>query len=148
VALVVFGPRRIPEMARKAGKLLHEFRQVSNEFKSTWENEVKLDEDEKSAFDFSEQSIAREKTQADYIHPAELAEKEAESARENADSTDATDATDATDEDIEFKNQSAKAAKELTKDNPAPEIREVTDQAELAKIINDNDISSDKTNWL
>ena len=60
VALVVFGPRKIPEMARKAGKLMAELRSVSDDFKSTWEREAALDEDEKKAFDFSDEAIARE----------------------------------------------------------------------------------------
>lgn len=54
VALLVFGPRKIPELARKAGKIMQELRQVSNEFRSTWEREVNLDDDEKKAFDFND----------------------------------------------------------------------------------------------
>lgn len=57
IALLVFGPRKIPELARKAGKIMQELRQVSNEFRSTWEREVNLDEDEKKAFDFSDLSL-------------------------------------------------------------------------------------------
>ena len=43
VALIVFGPRKLPEMARKAGKMMRELRSVSNDFKSTWEQEVVKD---------------------------------------------------------------------------------------------------------
>jgi sec-independent protein translocase protein TatB len=50
VALIFLGPRRIPEMARKAGKLMAEFRATTQEFKSTWEREVNI-EDEAKAFD-------------------------------------------------------------------------------------------------
>lgn len=57
VALLIFGPRKIPELARKAGKIVTELRQVSNEFRSTWEREVNLDENEKKAFDFSDESL-------------------------------------------------------------------------------------------
>lgn len=60
VALVIFGPRKIPELARKAGKMMAEFRKVSDEFRSTWEREALLDEDEKKAFDFSDEALARE----------------------------------------------------------------------------------------
>lgn len=50
VALIVFGPRKLPEMARMIGKTMAEFRRVTGEFKETWEKEAKfnLDELEKS----------------------------------------------------------------------------------------------------
>ena len=44
VALIVFGPRKLPEMARKAGGLMRELRSVSNDFKSTWAQEVRMAE--------------------------------------------------------------------------------------------------------
>ena len=50
IALIFLGPRRIPDMARKAGKLLAEFRSTTQDFKSTWEREVNLEEETK-AFD-------------------------------------------------------------------------------------------------
>ena len=43
VALVVFGPRRLPELGRKLAKGMGEFRRVSDDFKRTWEREVDLD---------------------------------------------------------------------------------------------------------
>ncbi len=46
IALVVFGPRKLPEMARKMGSMMAEFRKVSGDFRSTWENAVKIDEEE------------------------------------------------------------------------------------------------------
>jgi Tat protein translocase TatB subunit len=45
VALVVFGPRKLPELARKAGKMMRELRSVSNDFRETWEKEVNFEED-------------------------------------------------------------------------------------------------------
>ena len=50
VALIFLGPRKIPDMARKAGKIMAEFRSTTQEFKSTWEREVNLEEETK-AFD-------------------------------------------------------------------------------------------------
>jgi sec-independent protein translocase protein TatB len=40
LALVVFGPKKLPEIARQAGKLLAELRRASNEFKSQIEQEI------------------------------------------------------------------------------------------------------------
>lgn len=40
LALVIFGPKKLPEIARQAGKLLAEFRRASNEFKAQIEQEI------------------------------------------------------------------------------------------------------------
>jgi sec-independent protein translocase protein TatB len=40
LALIIFGPKKLPEMARKAGQLLAELRRASNEFKSQIETEI------------------------------------------------------------------------------------------------------------
>ena len=40
LALVVFGPKKLPEIARQAGRLLAELRRASNEFKSQIETEI------------------------------------------------------------------------------------------------------------
>ena len=46
VALVVFGPRKLPDLGRSLGKGLTEFRRASNELKRTWEEEVQTEEEE------------------------------------------------------------------------------------------------------
>lgn len=51
VALIFLGPRKLPEMAHKIGKLMAEFRSASYEFKSTWEREVNFEEDERALRD-------------------------------------------------------------------------------------------------
>jgi sec-independent protein translocase protein TatB len=40
LALIIFGPKKLPEMARQAGRLLAELRRASNEFKSQIESEI------------------------------------------------------------------------------------------------------------
>jgi sec-independent protein translocase protein TatB len=40
LALIVFGPKKLPEIARQVGKVLNEFRRASNEFKSQIEQEI------------------------------------------------------------------------------------------------------------
>ena len=47
VALIFFGPRKLPQLARSMGKGLAEFRKASDDFKRTWEREVNLDDFEK-----------------------------------------------------------------------------------------------------
>jgi sec-independent protein translocase protein TatB len=40
LALVVFGPKKLPEIARQSGKYLNEFKRASNEFKAQIEQEI------------------------------------------------------------------------------------------------------------
>jgi sec-independent protein translocase protein TatB len=40
LALVIFGPKKLPEIARQAGKWLNEFKRASNEFRSQIEQEI------------------------------------------------------------------------------------------------------------
>ena len=41
VVLVVFGPNKLPELARGLGKLMAEFRKASTDFKSAFEEEMR-----------------------------------------------------------------------------------------------------------
>ncbi len=43
VALIFFGPRKLPQLAKTMGKGLAEFRKASDDFKRTWEREVALE---------------------------------------------------------------------------------------------------------
>lgn len=45
IALIVFGPRKLPDLAKTIGKTMAEFRKVTGEFKSTWEKEVAEDKE-------------------------------------------------------------------------------------------------------
>lgn len=44
LALLLFGPKKLPELARQLGKLMAEFRRASNEFKMQMEEELRLAE--------------------------------------------------------------------------------------------------------
>ena len=44
IALIIFGPRKLPELGRSLGKSLAEFKRASNELKNTLEEEIRLDE--------------------------------------------------------------------------------------------------------
>ena len=43
IALIVFGPSKLPEMGKSIGKMLAEFRRASNDFKRTIEDEVEAE---------------------------------------------------------------------------------------------------------
>ena len=43
VALVIFGPRKLPQLSRSLGKSLADFKRASEDFKQTWEKEVDRD---------------------------------------------------------------------------------------------------------
>jgi sec-independent protein translocase protein TatA len=49
VALIVFGPKKLPELGKSLGKGLAEFRRASNELKATIEEEVRSVEHEVSS---------------------------------------------------------------------------------------------------
>lgn len=72
MALVFFGPRKLPQLSRSLGKNLAEFRKASEDFKRTWEREVAFEEanmearksqynDDNSILDSDTQSPASEK---------------------------------------------------------------------------------------
>jgi TatA/E family protein of Tat protein translocase len=44
IALIIFGPRKLPELGRSLGKSLGEFKRASNELRNTLEEEVRIEE--------------------------------------------------------------------------------------------------------
>jgi sec-independent protein translocase protein TatA len=44
IALIIFGPRKLPELGRSLGKSLAEFKRASNDLQRTLEEEIKLEE--------------------------------------------------------------------------------------------------------
>jgi TatA/E family protein of Tat protein translocase len=47
IALIIFGPRKLPELGRSLGRSLSEFKRASNELKHTLDEEIRI-EDERS----------------------------------------------------------------------------------------------------
>lgn len=43
IALIVFGPRKLPELGKSLGKAMGQFKRASEDFKRTWEQEVDLE---------------------------------------------------------------------------------------------------------
>jgi sec-independent protein translocase protein TatA len=48
IALIVFGPRKLPEIGKSLGKGLAEFKKASNELRQTWEEEVRVDKEKET----------------------------------------------------------------------------------------------------
>jgi sec-independent protein translocase protein TatB len=108
LALILFGPKKLPEMARQAGRLLAELRRASNEFKSQIETEIAHLEVEKhnaipaspppsgTVASLSLKPAESESTPHETESTATLAAPSAETATTGSSSTPAPDATRAT----------------------------------------------------
>jgi sec-independent protein translocase protein TatA len=55
IALIIFGPRKLPELGRSLGRSLNEFKRASNELKHTLDEEIRVEEQK-------EQKTAEQKT--------------------------------------------------------------------------------------
>lgn len=44
IALIIFGPRKLPELGKSLGKSIAEFKKASNELRNTLEEEIRLEE--------------------------------------------------------------------------------------------------------
>jgi len=44
LALIIFGPRKLPELGKSLGRSLNEFRRASNELRNSLEEEVRVEE--------------------------------------------------------------------------------------------------------
>jgi TatA/E family protein of Tat protein translocase len=44
IALIIFGPRKLPELGKSLGKSLAEFKRASNELKNTLDEEIRLED--------------------------------------------------------------------------------------------------------
>ncbi len=65
LALMVFGPKKLPELARQLGKIMAEFKRATNDFKYQLESEVEQ-------LDIRERAEQREKSRAQQLVDGEL----------------------------------------------------------------------------
>ena len=49
IALIVFGPRKLPELGRSLGRGIAEFKRATNDLQSSLEDEIRLDEQRSAA---------------------------------------------------------------------------------------------------
>lgn len=107
IALIVIGPKKLPDLAKSLGRAMREFKKATNEFKET----IQIDEDlsdVKKAFDGLgddiKDSISPKKDAAEFRRP-----EEPESAESPVDQKD-KDAEDAIKDDKDDKLKKAKQA--------------------------------------
>ena len=84
IALIFFGPRKLPQLARSMGKGMAEFRKASDDFKQTWEREVALETartDDNSLLESEQQAAYEPVASSELI--AETPDPELVVAREN-----------------------------------------------------------------
>ncbi len=76
VALLVFGPRKLPELGKSLGRSLAEFKRASNELRNTLEDEVRIEEQrEQSTRASAPPPPAPAEPVAEPDHPAEAETK-------------------------------------------------------------------------
>src|SRR3954467_945113 len=58
IALIIFGPRKLPELGRSLGRSINEFKKASNELRSTLEEEIRVEErkDQRAATEAEQKS--------------------------------------------------------------------------------------------
>src|SRR6201997_4348199 len=88
LALLLFGPKKLPGIARQVGKALNEFKRASNEFKAQIESEI-------NQLEIQERQKAREKErdEAQKILPPAPPSQSIESSPRSLPSVDSTDGT-------------------------------------------------------
>ena len=77
IALVIFGPRKLPELGRSLGKSLSEFKRAANEVKSTLEEEIRIDEQQASLESSKAAAAAATPSPAPVESPAPTADRSA-----------------------------------------------------------------------
>ncbi len=65
VALLVFGPKKLPEVGRSIGKALREFRKTSDEIKEKIEEEIQVEEFKDIKEEFKKDIIGNEEGKKD-----------------------------------------------------------------------------------
>ena len=65
IALIIFGPRKLPELGRSLGRSIGEFRRASNELRSTLEEEIRVEEQKSTTAKSSTSSEGTPESPAD-----------------------------------------------------------------------------------
>jgi sec-independent protein translocase protein TatA len=65
IALIFFGPRKLPELGKSLGKSLAEFKRASNELKNTLEEEIRI-EDQKAQVEAAKAAVQTPSESSDH----------------------------------------------------------------------------------
>ena len=68
IALIIFGPRKLPELGKSLGKSLAEFKRASNELKNTLDEEIRLEERRTATLEEERRNAER---QTAPVHPVD-----------------------------------------------------------------------------
>ncbi len=89
VALIIFGPRKLPELGRSLGKSLSEFKRASNELRNTLDDEIRSEERRPSSPRPGSQSTASASPAQPAPTPSELVDPDGPEAAEPVETAEA-----------------------------------------------------------
>jgi TatA/E family protein of Tat protein translocase len=69
IALIIFGPRKLPELGRSLGKSINEFKRASNELRNSLEEEIRIDEQREASRKAADPAAPVPVTPADGTQP-------------------------------------------------------------------------------
>jgi sec-independent protein translocase protein TatA len=69
IALIIFGPRKLPELGKSLGRSLNEFKRASQDLQNTLEQEIKLEEQKDQARSRPAESTSPEAESSDGTVP-------------------------------------------------------------------------------
>lgn len=69
IALIIFGPRKLPELGKSLGKSLNEFKRASADLQNTLEQEIKLEEQKEQGVKAKERLDQERQSAAPFATP-------------------------------------------------------------------------------
>jgi sec-independent protein translocase protein TatA len=70
IALIIFGPRKLPELGKSLGRSLNEFKKASTDLQNTLEQEIKIEEQKEAADKFKVDESKFKKPDDDNVAPS------------------------------------------------------------------------------
>ena len=110
VALIIFGPRKLPELGKSLGNAMSQFRRASDDFKRTWEQEVEMDKYRNTGTAESSSASTEYNPSNDYNSPYNPYSNEPETADANTAQATDTQSADSADAKEPAKTVTAAAA--------------------------------------